>query len=172
MSEKELIEELSMPFPEDDIIWRVGRSGYARNGNPWIMPLAYIDNRAIMDRLDAVCGVGGWQNSFKEIDFGAEKGFLCGISILSETPHGSVEWITKWDGADLTQVEAIKGGISDAMKRAGYQWGIGRYLYSLDTGFADIVDGKGRYKSEIKGKNGERGFFNWNPPRIPKEYLP
>jgi len=40
---------------------------------------------------------------------------------------------TKWDGAENTDFEAIKGGLSDAFKRAGYKWGIGRYLYRLES---------------------------------------
>ena len=39
------------PFPENDIGWRIGRSG-AKDGDPWAMCLAYITNRAIQTRLD------------------------------------------------------------------------------------------------------------------------
>lgn len=49
-------------------------------------------------------------------------GVECGISIKIDG-----EWITKWDAAENTQVEAVKGGRSGAMKRAAVQWGIGRY---------------------------------------------
>ena len=46
--------------------------------------------------------------------------------------------LTKWDGAEDSDIEPIKGGLSDSMKRAAYQWGIGRVLYSLDTVWVDI----------------------------------
>lgn len=46
--------------------------------------------------------------------------------------------VTKWDGAEDSDIEPIKGGLSDSMKRAAYQWGIGRVLYSLDTVWVDI----------------------------------
>ena len=59
---------------------------------------------------------------------------LCGIAIYFEGKG----FITKWDGAEDSDIEPIKGGLSDSMKRAAYQWGIGRVLYSLDTVWVDI----------------------------------
>jgi hypothetical protein len=41
------------------------------------------------------------------------------------------EWIWKYDGADDTEFQATKGGLSDAFKRAAVKWGVGRYLYHL-----------------------------------------
>ncbi|WP_348260526.1 Rad52/Rad22 family DNA repair protein, partial [Salmonella enterica] len=64
-------------------------------------------------------------------------GVECGISIKI----GS-EWVSKWDAAENTQVGAVKGGRSGAMKRAAVQWGIGRYLYNLEGGFAQISSDK------------------------------
>ncbi|MCP3686287.1 MAG: hypothetical protein GY861_26890, partial [bacterium] len=98
-------------------------------------------------------------NQFKE---GPGGGVLCGISIKVKD-----DWVTKWDGAENTNIEAIKGGLSDAMKRAGYQWSIGRYLYNLDAGFANVGD-RGKYSA--KTKNGQ--WFKWSPPALPKWALP
>src|SRR5512135_1523528 len=43
---------------------------------------------------------------------------ICGISVwYDEKQH----WITKWDGADDSQMEAVKGGLSDSMNRAACQ---------------------------------------------------
>ena len=50
------------------------------------------------------------------------------------------EWITKYDVSDPTQIEPVKGGFSGAMKRAGAQWGIGRYLYQLQETFAEVSE--------------------------------
>ena len=44
----------------------------------------------------------------------------------------------KTDGAENTDYEPVKGGLSDAMKRAASQWGIGRYLYKLGTPWVDV----------------------------------
>ena len=151
------LSKLKDPFPALDIEWRVQNSGMKGN-KPWAMVLAYVTNRAIMDRLDEVCEPQGWQNEFAD---GPKEGLLCGISIKVGD-----EWVRKWDGADNTQIEAVKGGLSGAMKRAGSQWGIGRYLYKLDAGWADFTD-KGIYSTKIDNK-----YYKWNPPKLPTWALP
>ncbi|MCP3684312.1 MAG: recombinase [bacterium] len=155
------LQDLKNPFPFKDIEWRIQQQG-EKNGKPWVMVLAYITNRAIMDRLDDVVGPENWKNEFKE---GPGGGLLCGISLL--TPPDA-EWVTKWDGAENTDIEAVKGGLSGAMKRAAVQWGIGRYLYNLDSTFATITD-QGRYRGYIKDK---KIAYKWNPPTLPPWALP
>lgn len=122
MNEKEIMLELSKPFLPDEIEWRVGSTNQDKTKG---LALAYVTNRAIQQRLDDIFGCFGWRNEFIEWK---GKSQLCGISVK----YGD-EWITKWDGADDSNMEATKGGLSDAMKRAAYQWGIGRYLYKLPT---------------------------------------
>jgi len=78
-----------------------------------------------MDRLDEVVGPENWKDEYAP---GPDGGVICGLTLRLNG-----EWITKWDGADNTEFEAIKGGLSDAFKRAGYKWGIGRYLYKLES---------------------------------------
>ncbi len=117
---EDIMHRLQEPFPAEDIEWRVGSTNGEKTKG---MALAYLTNRAIMSRLDNIFGPFGWQNEFRSWK---EKSQLCGISVK----HGD-EWITKWDGADDSNMEAVKGGLSDSMKRAAYQWGIGRYLYKL-----------------------------------------
>ena len=135
MQEQEKL--LKEPFAPNEIEWRVQQSGKSPNRQTgevkhWAMVLAYVNNRAIMDRLDEVFGIDGWSNEYAEAPDG---GVLCGITVFSgEVP------ITKWDGADKTNIEATKGGLSNAMKRCAVQWGIGRYLYSLDTNFVNLTE--------------------------------
>ena len=148
------LEDLKNPFPMDDLEWRIQRSGIGKQtSKPWAMVLCYITSRAIQDRLDDVCGPENWANRFQP---GPNGGVLCGISIRIKD-----DWLTKWDGADNTNVEAIKGGLSDAMKRAAVHWGIGRYLYRLDAGWAQF-DEAGKYKDKIEDK-----YYKWNPPPLP-----
>lgn len=120
MNVEQIMHQLKNPFPPEDIEWRVGSTTADKTKG---LALAYITNRAIQNRLDEVFGVFGWRNEFKEWKCVSQ---LCGISVKFEG-----EWITKWDGADDSATEAVKGGLSDSMKRAAYQWGIGRYLYKL-----------------------------------------
>lgn len=102
---------------------------------PSPMAVPYVTNRAIQNRLDEVCGPENWYNEFKPWHSNGKKDSqLCGIAIHFEGKG----FITKWDGAEDSDIEPIKGGLSDSMKRAAYQWGIGRVLYSLDTVWVDI----------------------------------
>ncbi len=161
--------KLQAPFPEKEIEWRVGSTTADKTKG---MALAYVTNRAIQTRLDEVFGVFGWQNEFKPW---AGNSQLCGISVKSE----SGEWITKWDGAENTDFEATKGGLSDSMKRAAYQWGIGRYLYNLDAVWVPIKQVGKSYVVETAPKlpawalpESERGKAPKDtpkPPEPPKE---
>lgn len=150
-------EALKAPFPAEEIEFRVQQSG-VKNGKPWAMVLAYVTNRAIMNRLDEVCGPEQWKNDYKT---GADGGVLCGLSIKVDGI-----WITKWDGADNTQVEAVKGGLSGAMKRAAVQWGMGRYLYNLPTTFVNIMN-EGQHYIKVQDKVGY-----WDDPELPDWALP
>ena len=153
------LSKLKEPFPYEDIEWRLqscdkGKSGF------WGKCLAYVTNRAICNRLDEVCGPENWKNEF---DKAPDGGVLCGLSIKVGD-----EWITKWDGAENTNIEAVKGGLSGAMKRAASTgWGIGRYLYNLEESWVEVTE-KGKYSGKTKG--GE--WFHWNPPALPAWALP
>ena len=94
------------------------------------MALAYIDSRDVQDRLDQVCGPAGWQCRYPH----AGQKTVCEIGIRVGN-----EWIWKADGAGDSDVEAEKGALSDAFKRAAVKWGIGRYLYDLDSPWVAIV---------------------------------
>ena len=148
---------LSAPFAPSEIEWRIQEAGKTKEGKVWAKCFAYVTNRAIMDRLDEVAGPQNWKNEYKA---GPAGGVLCGLSIRFDE-----EWITKWDGADNPEIEAVKGGLSNAMKRAAVQWGLGRYLYGLDVYFAEIV-ANGRFFSRLpRDKGGDS--FKWNPPALP-----
>lgn len=167
------LTKLAVPFAPEDIEWRVQQSSTAAD-KPWAMVLAYVTNRAVMERLDDVCGPENWSNQFKESPDG---GVLCGVSILTyytSNNNNYRDWVTKWDGAENTQVEAVKGGLSGAMKRAAVQWGIGRYLYNLDTNFVSLVNVK---PGDMKGWNSiwdkeTKKRWYWKIPTLPKWALP
>jgi hypothetical protein len=157
------LNKFDEPFSPEDIEWRIQQSGKTRDGKVWAMVLAYVTNRAIMKRLDDVCGKAGWRNEYRDIP--NNGGVECGISIKIDS-----EWVTKWDAAENTQVEAVKGGRSGAMKRAAVQWGIGRYLYNLEEGFAQTsLDKKqGWHRAKLKDGTG----FYWLPPSLPGWAIP
>lgn len=120
------LSKLFEPFPPDRVSWRVGSTNKDKTKG---MALAYIDARDVMDRLDNVCGPGGWQNTYPH----ANGKTVCSIGIKVDG-----EWVWKSNGAGDTDVEAEKGALSDAFKRAAVQWGVGRYLYDLASPWVEI----------------------------------
>ena len=137
-------ERLTAPFPPADVMWRVGAT--TKDGKKG-MALAYIDARMVMDRLDDVCGPGGWQCRYP---WDSEGLVCCEIGIRSlMSPDPDVEdglpyWTFLWkaDGAGKTDYEGQKGSMSSAFKRAAVRWGIGRYLYDLPSPWMPINDRK------------------------------
>lgn len=119
-SAKAMLDALKNPFDPRFVKYRVGATSKDKKKG---IALFYIDSREVQKRLDDVCGMDGWQN--KETPF--EQGVICELSI--RVPSG--EWITKTDGGEYTKVSPIKGGCSDALKRAAVLFGIGRYLYYI-----------------------------------------
>ncbi len=81
------LNKFDEPFSPEDIEWRIQQSGKTRDGKVWAMVLAYVTNRAIMKRLDDVCGKAGWRNEYRDIP--NNGGVECGISIRIDS-----EWVT------------------------------------------------------------------------------
>lgn len=117
---------LSKPFAPEDLEWRLQVTSRDKTSG---LAVPYVTNRAIQDRLDDVVGPENWHNEYQPWHgSGKHEGQICGISIYFEGRG----FITKWDGAEDTDIEPVKGGLSDSMKRAAVQWGIGRVLYKMN----------------------------------------
>ena len=136
---KELCEKLKEKFDEKDLEFRVGATNSDKTMG---LALAYVQARAIQNRLDDVVGIENWKVSYREI----QGGFLCTLSIRINN-----EWISKEDGANVTEFESVKGGISNAFKRvASSGFGIGRYLYNARNSWYPIKkQGNGYIFAEI-----------------------
>ena len=126
----DIFDRLKAPFSPEDIEFRVGSTTRDKSKG---LALAYVTSRAIMDRLDSVLGPTEWQNEVKVCDDGV-------IATLTIRVGG--EWIMRQDGAQFTNIEAFKGGISDALKRVAVLYGIGRYLYSLPQEWVELNNGR------------------------------
>lgn len=144
------LSRLAAPFDPSDIEWKPGATTRDKSKG---LAMAYLTSRAVQQRFDDVCGPADWRNEFRE---GPGGGVLCGIAVRVDREDGTAEWVTKWDGADNSQVEAVKGGLSGSMKRAAVQWGVGRYLYDVPSPWVRLDD-RGRFAET---------------PKIPREYLP
>jgi hypothetical protein len=119
---------LSAPFDPSEVKFKPA----AASGNR-ALAQAYVDVRAIQDRLDTVCGVAGWQDSYRVLPDGA---VVCRLRLkIGE------EWITKVDvGSPSGQPDngdRTKAAFSDALKRAAMKFGVGRYLYRLPRQWCD-----------------------------------
>ncbi|MFG1302130.1 Rad52/Rad22 family DNA repair protein [Xanthobacter sp. V3C-3] len=130
----DLFVALAAPFHPERVSWRVGSTtGDKKKG----MALAYIDARDVMDRLDSVVGPANWRRVHPH----ANGRTLCSLEIKI-----GGEWVAKEDGAGDTDVEAEKGALSDAFKRAAVNWGIGRYLYDLPSPWVEIEQAGKSYR--------------------------
>lgn len=106
--------------------------------------LIYKTSRVDMDILDETAGAENWADDYKEI----HGNLYCGIGIR---PTSDSPFVWKWDCGVESREDAgneKKGEASDAFKRAGVKWGIGRELYTAPFIFLDVPTQKdgGRYR--------------------------
>jgi hypothetical protein len=91
--------------------------------------LLYKDARVDMNILDETVGASNWQREHYE----CKGNLFCrvGIHIVRKDECGSYgEWVFKSDCGTESNTEAQKGEASDSFKRACFNWGIGRELYT------------------------------------------
>ena len=143
MNEQELTKRLTAPFEAQDVEWRIQQTTQDKSRG---LAVAFLTSRAIQKRLDETVGPFHWKTEFSpwhQIGNGSQ---LCALSIYDEERK---EWVTKTDGAENSDIEPVKGGLSDSFKRAAVQWGIGRYLYSMGALWVDVEQrGKNCYITE------------------------
>ncbi len=154
-----IMQQLQAPFPADGYEWRVGRETH--NGKR-VTVLCYVTSRHIQNRLDEIFGPFGWYPSYSQ---GPDGGVMC--KLCCQDPDNPEVWIGKQDGAANTAVEAVKGGISAALKRAGSVWGIGRLLYNLDATSVELkASGQHFHKVKADGANKDKWLY-WDEPKLP-----
>lgn len=97
--------------------------------------LLYKDARVDMQILDEEVGPGNWQCDYRTIN----NVLYCGIGIWNEANQA---WVWKWDCGIESKADddgnEKKGEASDAFKRAGFKWGIGRELYTTPFIWAKV----------------------------------
>ncbi len=156
----QIMEALAEPFHPDHIRWRVPANTIAeravdrkRIGRAF----AYLDARAVSDRLNAVLGTH-WSSSLAPlIEGGRVTGFSCSLSIT--LPDGSTATRTDVGVGETSMPDDlyIKAAASDALKRAAVHFGIGRYLYDLDQPKVEVDSG---------------GYISGPRPELPDWALP
>ena len=115
----------------------------------WCSLLLYKDARVDMRLLDEVYGSNNWQRTHEVI--GGQ--LFCSIDIWDEAKKS---WVRKQDVGTESNTEAEKGRASDSFRRAGFNIGIGRELYTAPSIFINLTnedltkDGKVKSKFAIK----------------------
>lgn len=114
--------------------------------------LLYKTARTDMDVLDEEYGAENWQDSYEEI----KGNMYCKIGVWNEKLS---QWIWKQDcgieSREDDEGNQKKGEASDAFKRAGFKWGIGRELYTapfiwISSDFIQIKSYNGKYSTNEK----------------------
>ena len=103
--------------------------------------LLYKDARVDQNILDETVGPMNWQRHH------SRDNANCTISIWDIDKK---QWVEKEDTGTESYTEKEKGLASDSFKRAGFNWGIGRELYSAPFIWINATDVK-----ITKGNNGK-----------------
>lgn len=89
--------------------------------------LLYKDARVDMNILDETVGSACWQREHYE----CKGNLFCRVGVkLTDLKTLKDEWVWKSDCGTESNTEAQKGEASDSFKRACFNWGIGRELYT------------------------------------------
>lgn len=90
--------------------------------------LLFKDARVDMNILDETVGAENWQREHYE----CKGNLFCRVGIRCDVDNNSCcrEWVWKSDCGTESNTEAQKGEASDSFKRACFNWGIGRELYT------------------------------------------
>lgn len=110
----------------DEIECRVAQA--KENG---VSLLLYKDARCDQSILDETVGPMGWQRHH------ARDNANCVVSIWDKVKE---QWISKEDTGTESNTEKEKGLASDSFKRACFNWGIGRELYTAPFIWVKVAD--------------------------------
>jgi hypothetical protein len=122
MENQEIFKQLSRLDPK---LVKILTKEYTRNGQKKQFSVKYITARTVMNMLDTIVGPANWRAEYQPLT----------STVMSCTLYLRIdgEWIGKMDVGTPSDIEPEKGAVSDALKRAAVQWGIGRELYNEGT---------------------------------------
>lgn len=118
-----------------DIDCRVQSVSKGKSGAVGAVLLLYKDARVDMRILDQVFGAGNWQRTHEVVN----GNLFCNIDIWDDDKK---TWIRKQDVGTESNTEKEKGQASDSFKRAGFNVGIGRELYTGPFIYVELVAGE------------------------------
>lgn len=133
-----------------EIDCRIQSIGQNKTGAVGTTVLLYKDARVDMNILDETVGAMNWQREHSVVN----GNLYCTISIWDEVKE---QWISKSDVGTESNTEKEKGQASDSFKRAGFNWGVGRELYSapfvyIQLDKSEYIERNGKLTSNAKFK--------------------
>ena len=145
---RRLVAALEEPFDPQEIKWRVTNTTQDRKRG---QVMAYADQRAYTDRLNAIFTVHGWTRKYaveminnveRKTSQGSESQMAgkivvtCEVSIYGLGTHSGIgeEWADNENAGTAAEAQAFK--------RACACFGLGRYLYNLEGGWVDLDNRK------------------------------
>lgn len=96
--------------------------------------LLYKTARTDMHLLDTVVGPYDWECDYKVVN----DNLYCGIGIRLDNDAPVWKWDCGTESREDGEGNEKKGEASDAFKRAGFRWGIGRELYTSPQIFLKV----------------------------------
>lgn len=139
MKLSDIQKRLQAPFPAHLVTWKPGSMNKEKTR---ALMMAFIDARAVMDRLDAICP-NDWSFEAAEVP-GARVPTVRGtLTVLGVSRTDFGEGDPSSDAGN-----SYKAANSDALKRCAVHFGIGRYLYDLPKYWVDW-DGQKRQPVQV-----------------------
>lgn len=139
----------------DEVELRIGSTNKEKTKTQLLI---FKNSRVDMAILDEVYGNLKWQDKYERIG----DILFCSIGVLDT---GTGQWVWKSSngiesrGMGEDDPNNIKGEASDAFKRAGFMWGIGRELYEWKSIWADIPE---KYIYTKNGRSAVKSSFTYN----------
>lgn len=126
--------------------------------------LLYKDARCDMNILDETVGAERWQRKHELIN----GNLFCSVGIFCKDLN---EWVWKQDVGTESYTEKEKGQASDAFKRACFNWGLGRELYTapfiwVNADDANISESNGKYTTFDRFEVKEIGYTDRKITRL------
>lgn len=160
-----LMEQLSEPFDPKYIDWKPQVK--SRDGKK-AMAAAYADIRAYIDRLNKVVGREKWAHSIeiKTVDYSSGKGgdgsMRSKVVVIVAVAISGVGIGIDVGESPTDDPNAFTSAFAQAFKRACVQFGLGRYLYDIESRWYELDE----YGQWVKGK--EPQLPDWAIPSVKK----
>lgn len=125
---------LSEPFPPEELEWRIEALSKDKR-RALVVP--YVDAWAVLDRLDEVVGIHGWQDTYEVLhtptNAAGHYAVKCRLTVMDIAKE------------DVGEGDSFKSAFADALQRTAFKFGVGRFLYRLEKQWVDHDPETGKF---------------------------